>query len=109
MMADLYVDLQFNDDDLVLDPAGEPVLITDRDCITQDIKHMIRDSGLMLQIVGQRDKNTVDDHLISLTLLIEDDERLIPGTVDIEQTDKGVFFITADTFDFGSVNLTVGG
>lgn len=108
-MPDLYVDLQFNDDDLVLDTAGEPVLITDRDCITQDIKHMIRDSGLMVQIIGQRDDNKVADHILALTLLIEEDERLIPGTVEIEQTETGVFFIAALTFDFGGISLTVGG
>ena len=105
-MAD-YIDLLFTDDDLTLDVAGEPVLIFDRDCITQDIKHLIRDSGLMLQIIGQRDVVTVEVLLQELTLLIEEDQRLVPGTIEIETTTLGVFFITAQTYKFGPINVQV--
>lgn len=75
MMAD-YVDLLITDDDLTLDIAGEPQLIYDRDCITQDIKHLIRDSGLMVEIVGQRSDIAVNERMQRLTLMIEEDTRL---------------------------------
>lgn len=102
-----YVDLLFTDDDLTLDSAGEPILIFDRDCITQDIKHLIRDSGLMVQIIGQRNPVTVEVLLQELMLMIEKDERLVPGTIDIETTSLGVFFITAQTYKFGTINVQV--
>jgi len=104
----IYSDLQFEHDDLVLDSAGEPVLVEDAACITQDIKHLIRDSGLMVQMIGQRNSAVVDDLVLQLTLMIEDDERLIPGTVSIEQTSTELFFITADTYEFGGIYLQAG-
>lgn len=104
-MAD-YTDLLITDNDLTLDVGGEPQLIYDADCIVQDIKHLIRDSGLLVGIVGQRNQIKVDDVLLQLTLLIEDDVRLIPGTVDITQTDTGTFFVQASTYDYGDVTLT---
>jgi hypothetical protein len=101
-----YVDLLITDDDLTLDAGGEPKLIYDRDCITQDIKHLIRDSGLMVEIVGLRDKAKVADRLLSLMLLIEEDVRLIPGTVAISEAGLGTFFVTGTTYKYGVINLT---
>jgi len=103
-----YSDLQFDNDDLVLDSAGEPVLVEDAACITQDVKHLIRDSGLMVQMIGQRNSAVVDDLVLQLTLMIEDDERLVPGTVSIEQSTAEVFFISADTYEFGPIYLEAG-
>lgn len=105
-MAD-YVDLLITDDDLTLDIAGEPQLIYDRDCITQDIKHLIRDSGLMVEIVGQRSDIAVNDRVQQLTLLIEEDTRLVPGTIQITRTSLGVFFVTGTTYKYGQINLEV--
>jgi len=103
-----YVDLYFDDDDLVLDVAGEPKLIYDLDCITQDIKHLIRDSGLMVEVIGQRDDIKVDANVQKLILMIEEDKRLIPGTVEIERTDVETFFVTADTYKYGATEIEVG-
>ncbi len=105
-MAD-YIDLLITDDDLTLDPGGEPQLIYDRDCITQDIKHLIRDSGLMVEIVGQRNQAIISDRLQRLTLMIEDDTRLVPGTIKITRTDLQTFFVTATTYKYGAINLEV--
>ena len=104
----IYTDLQFENDDLVLDSLGEPILIEDAACITQDIKHLIRDSGLMVQMIGQRNSAVVNDLVLQLTLMIEEDERLIPGTVAIEQTETELFFISADTYEFGPIHLEAG-
>ncbi|WP_296592633.1 DUF2590 family protein [Methylophaga sp.] len=106
MMAD-YVDLLITDDDLTLDIAGEPQLIYDRDCITQDIKHLIRDSGLMVEIVGQRSDITVNERMQRLTLMIEEDTRLVPGTIKITRTSLGLFFVTGTTYKYGPINLEV--
>lgn len=103
-MAD-YVDILITNDDVTLDPGGEPQLIYDADCITQDIKHLIRDSGLFVEIIGQRDSSKVQINLQKLTLLIEEDERLVPGTVEITRTDTETFFVTATTYKYGQINL----
>lgn len=106
MMAD-YVDLLIQNDDVVLDGAGEPQLIYDKDCITQDIKHMIRDSGLLVEMIGQRDSSKVEGKMLELVLFIEKDERLIPGTVEITRTDTETFFITATTYKYGNTSIEV--
>ena len=103
----LYTDLLITDNDLTLDSGGEPLLVTDRACITQDIKHTVRDSGLLVLVVGQRDGNQVALLLQQLTLLVEQDVRLVPGTVAIERTATDTFFITAETYAFGPTNLQV--
>jgi len=105
-MAD-YVDIKITDDDLTQDVGGEPELIYDADCITQDVKHLVRDSGLLVEIIGQRDDVVVQDKLQQLILLVEDDERLIPGTVNITQTSLGVFFVLATTYKYGQISLKV--
>jgi hypothetical protein len=100
-----YVDLLFTGDDLTLDQGGEPQLIFDRDCITQDIKHMVRDSGLLVEMIGQRDRVAIQANINALVLLIEEDERLVPGTVAITRTDAETFFITATTYEFGDLSI----
>lgn len=106
-MAELFVDLLITNNDLTLDSGGEPLLLNDRDSIAQDIKHLIRESGLMVVIIGMRDPIQVKIRLQQLVLLIEDDERLIPGTVAITQADTELFYVTADTVDFGPIDLYI--
>lgn len=102
-----YVDIKITDDDLTLDVGGEPILIYDADCITQDVKHLIRESGLLVEVVGQRDDVVVKNTIQKLILLVEEDERLVPGTVSITQTSLGVFFILATTYKYGQITLEV--
>jgi len=103
-----YIDLLITDNDLTLDIAGEPVLTDDRDSIAQDIKHLIRESGLLVEIIGQRNKQSVLLNLQKLTLLIEDDIRLVPGTVEITEQATELFFITANTVKFGTIQFNIG-
>ncbi len=105
-MAD-YIDLLITDDDITLDAIGEPVLVEDLACITQDIKHLVRDSRLLLEVVGQRDSGKVSLLLSKLMLLIEADVRLIPGTIKIDRVSLEVFYLTARTYKYGAVHLQV--
>lgn len=104
----LYVDLLITDNDLTLDSGGEPQLVDDRDSIAQDIKHLIRESGLMVRIIGQRDPVKVAANLQALELLIEDDERLVPGTIAITAIDAETYYVTADTVEFGPIEFYIG-
>jgi len=100
-----YIDLRITDNDLTLNPGNEPTLLGDRDSIIQDTQHLIRDCGLLSAVIGERRNAKVALLMQQLALLIEDDYRLVPGTIKITRQDTELFFITADTYDFGAISL----
>ncbi|CAI8949568.1 DUF2590 family protein [Pseudomonas sp. IT-P44] len=102
-----YIDLLIIDNDLVLDPSRQPVLIDDRASIAQDIAHMIRDSGLLVTLVAERNSLKQRDCIQRLELLVEADERLVPGTALITQLEPGQYLVTAKTMKFGTIEVTV--
>jgi hypothetical protein len=102
-----YIDLRITDNDLTLNTGKEPVLLGDRDSIIQDTKHLIRDCGLLSACIGERDNAKVALLMQQLELKIEDDLRLVPGTINITRQDTELFFITADTVKFGKISLQV--
>jgi hypothetical protein len=99
-----YSDLKIIDDDLVRDEYGQPVFIYDRDVVDQDIRHSIRESGLLEQLIGERSPSQRKLILSKLRILIESDPRVIPGTSEMDITDIENFRILADT-DFGKINM----
>lgn len=102
-----YIDLLIQNNDLVLDLARQPEPIQDRASIAQDIAHMIRDSGLLVTLVAERDRLRQRDCIQQLELLVEEDERLVPGTAQIVDQGKGVYLVTATTLAFGDIGVTV--
>ena len=102
-----YVDLLIVNNDLALDPSRQPLLIDDRACIAQDIAHMIRDSGLLVTLVAERDRLRQRDCIQQLELLVEDDQRLVPGTARITQQEPGVYLVTAKTLKFASIEVSL--
>lgn len=100
-----YIDLLIHDNDLVLDPSHQPLLIEDRASIAQDIAHMIRDSGLLVALVAERSRQRQADCILQLELLVEDDERLLPGTARILQERPGRYLVTAKTLKFGDIEV----
>lgn len=102
-----YVDLLIVNNDLALDPSRQPLLVDDRACIAQDIAHMIRDSGLLVTLVAERDRLRQRDCVQQLELLVEDDQRLVPGTARITQQEPGAYLVTAKTLKFGSIEVSL--
>ncbi|PPS26398.1 hypothetical protein BVY11_22465 [Pseudomonas amygdali pv. morsprunorum] len=102
----VYVDLLIADNDLVLDLSRQPEPIEDRACIAQDIAHMIRDSGLLVTLVAERDRLRQRDCIQQLELLVEADLRLVPGTASITQLEPGHYLVTATTLEFGNIEVT---
>jgi hypothetical protein len=100
-----YIDLLIQDNDLVLDLSRQPLLIDDRASIAQDIAHMIRDSGLLVTLVAERDRLRQRDCIQQLELLVEADERLVPGTALITQLAPGQYLVTATTLKFGTIEV----
>ena len=101
----LYIDLLITHNDLTLDPSNQPLLVDDRTSIAQDIGHMIRESGLLVTLVAERDRFRRADCIQQLELLVEADVRLVPGTVQILEEGKGRYLLVAKTVEFGSVEV----
>ena len=102
-----YIDLLIQNNDLVLDLSRQPLLIDDRASIAQDIAHMIRDSGLLVTLVAERDRLKQRDCIQQMELLVEDDVRLVPGTARITEQAPGVYLVTAKTIKFGSIEVSL--
>lgn len=100
-----YIDLRITNNDLTPGPGNEPSLLGDRDSIIQDTRHLIRDCGLLSACIGERDNAKIALLLQRLELKIEDDLRLVPGTIKITRQGTELFFITADTVKFGKISL----
>lgn len=102
-----FVDLLIVGNDLLLDPSRQPLLIDGRASIAQDIAHMIRESGLLVTLVAERDRLRQRDCRQQLELLVEADERLVPGTAQIIPEGNGRCLVTATTLHFGHLRVTV--
>ncbi|MEN9360644.1 MAG: hypothetical protein RL095_2179 [Verrucomicrobiota bacterium] len=101
-----YSDLLITGDDLTLDADGLPLMVTDRDCIAQDILHAIRESGYLPPLVAERSSERRRLWLQRIVLLVEADRRIIPGSVDIEPAgEPGVWNLLADTYEFGRLTI----
>ena len=53
-MSAKYIDLLISNDDLTPDAGGIPEKIADRASIAQDLVHMIRESGLLTEMLANR-------------------------------------------------------
>lgn len=106
-MTDKYFDLLITNDDLTLDSGNVPILCNNRISIAQDIKHALRESGLVTALIAERSRILRRDIILQMTFLIEEDERLVPGTIFITEESLNRLFITAETYDFGNIELGV--
>ena len=105
-----YIDLLIAHNDLTLDASQQPLLVEDRASIAQDIAHMIRDSGLLVTLIAERDRLKQRDCIQQMELLVEADVRLVPGTARIIQPDPtqpGEYLITATTMKFGQIKVSL--
>lgn len=112
-MSDIHhVDIQIIDDDIALDTGGNPLYVNKAASIAQDVKHMIRESGYLSAMVGERDKEQRQYYEQKIILLVEEDQRLVPGTVQLTletpqfQGNTGRWFLTADTYQYGQLQVT---
>lgn len=99
-----YADIKITNDEIELDAAGIPVAIYDRDVIAQDVRHMIRESGLLPQMVAERSRDMRGLILKRLRMLVESDSRIIPGSTEIQEINTGEYQLTADS-EFGNISV----
>ena len=105
-----FIDLHINNGDVVLDAGLNPIYLTDRAVIAQDIVHAIIESGLAKLLVSDRGTGVNADTQTRIKLLVEDDLRVMPGTVTVQENDikKGEWWVSAQTIEFGTINTLVG-
>ncbi|MCT2387298.1 DUF2590 family protein [Erwinia pyrifoliae] len=103
----LYIDLLIADGSFKLNSGNEPLLCNNRVSIGQDIIHMILESGITARLIGERSPTLRGDALTELTLLVESDVRLIPGTIIVNEESLSRLYITAETYEFGTVSTGV--
>ncbi|WBA86529.1 DUF2590 family protein [Endozoicomonas sp. GU-1] len=104
--AEQWHDILITDRDLALDVAGIPQQVTDRGTIAQDIKHMLMDTGLVVQLVGERSASQWQLAFNQIELQVEEDRRIIPGTVVIHRPEHNILYLTADT-ELGPVDVYI--
>jgi hypothetical protein len=109
MPEPVYRDLLITDDDITLDAGGYPALVEERACIAQDILHMIRESGLLVDLIGERDVRKRKTNIVRLTLMVDQDRRIRPGTARIEEIwtarNRVEYWLTAETIAFGKIDF----
>ncbi|WP_409423273.1 MULTISPECIES: DUF2590 family protein [unclassified Pseudoalteromonas] len=98
-MATLNIDLNIIDNDIALDSFAVPSQLTNSDVIAQDVKHRIIESGKVTELIGLRNKNIVAKILTEIELIVEQDERLVPGTIKVIRQATGEISVTAKTID----------
>ncbi|MEM7952819.1 DUF2590 family protein [Morganella morganii] len=106
-MGSLYIDLLITGRDFTLNSGNEPVLCDNRVSIAQDCVHAIIESGLATQLVGERSPTLRADLRNQIEMLVEDDDRIVPGTVRVNEESQVKLWVTADTYDFGRISQGV--
>ena len=96
-MAIINIDLNILDNDISLDSFAVPSQLTNTDVIAQDVKHRIIESGKLTELIGLRNKNIVAKILTEIELIVEQDERLLAGTIKVVKQLTGYIAITAKT------------
>jgi hypothetical protein len=102
-MSAIYKDLLIEDGDIVLDVGRNPIICTNGQCIAQDVKHAILESGLAVELVAERSMTTISDIEHQLIMLAENDLRIIPGTGSITAINDERL-LTASTYQFGDID-----
>ncbi|MFE8047603.1 DUF2590 family protein [Brenneria goodwinii] len=101
-----YIDLLITNRDFNLNTGLEPMVCSNRVSIGQDCVHAIIESGLTTKLIAERSPTLRADIMTQIIILIEDDERIIPGTVELSEETQTRLWITAETYDFGRVQVS---
>lgn len=100
----LYFDLLVTDGNFTLNSGNEPEICMNRVSIAQDVIHLIIESTLTKRLIAERSRTLRGDITLQLEMLVESDERIVPGTVEITEITTGKYIIYADTWDFGPLS-----
>jgi len=102
-MSKIHIDLNIIDGDLNLDQLLAPAKLNVADVIAQDIKHRLLESGLLVRLVKLRNQNSIAMILTEIELIVEQDNRLVPGSINVFLTQQKTIAIEAATKDYGKL------
>lgn len=109
MPDDFYRDIHIVDEDVCLDVGLQPEYVRARACIAQDIKHMLIESGLVVEMIGERNKAGRQTSIVRMTLLVDEDLRIVPDTCHIEEVWQSrtevTYWLTAETVRYGKIDF----
>lgn len=100
-----YWDLRIVDNDIALDVGRQPLKLADRASIAQDIAHMIRERGYLTAMIAERDVRKRKYQMVLITIAVDDDRRIVPGTAKITESTTGELWLTAKTVEYGELTL----
>lgn len=100
-----YIDIKVVDGGWQLDAGQQPTQCSDLFSIAQDIKHSILASGLTRELIAERNPALRDDVLVQIEQLTEQDSRIIPGTATVTELSVGEIILTADAYEYGTVEV----
>lgn len=103
-MAD-YLDILISGDSIALDNFGLPLTVDGRASIAQDIKHMVRETGLLVEMIGERNAQKIKRNMVRIEQAVENDARIRPGTARMTRLNNDTFFITARTMKYGDLEV----
>lgn len=95
-MAQQFIDLKIEYGDIVIE-NGTEVLVSDRDSIVQDIRHAILESGVLIDMIGNRSAEQRQQKINQLIEYLETDPRIIPGSIKVTIVDINTVELFADT------------
>jgi hypothetical protein len=103
-MNNKYQDLLIIDRDVSLDENDNPHFIDGRESIAQDIKHMLMELNLFVELIGNRDPEKERQVFNRVTLLVDADLRIVAGTSRVIKNDEQ-FWVLATTIDYGDIRV----
>ncbi len=105
-----HIDIEIISNDLALGVDGAVRFVSGVDCVQQDIKHAILESGLLPLLVAERSATQIALIKNKICGIVEDDLRVMPGTVTVQNVSNqvGVFMVEGQTMDYRKLTLTVG-
>ena len=102
-----YWDLRIVGNDIALDVGRQPLKLADRASIAQDIAHMIRERGYLTAMIAERDVRKRKYQMVLITIAVDDDTRIVPGTAQISESTPGELWLTAKTVEYGELTLAM--
>lgn len=106
-MIEQFIDLLVTDGGIDFDAGQQPIYTSDRNSIAQDIKHAILESGLLREMQAERNSALRADVLTRIELLVEQDDRIVPGSAEIREQTSSEIWIFAETEDYGPIEYGV--
>lgn len=98
-----HFDLLVTSDDVRFDGVDTLETTDGRPSIAQDVVHAIRESMLLNGLVGQRDLMQRKSIYVQIEALVEEDERIIPGTAEVTESDIELVWVQAQTYEYQGV------